>query len=190
MIEAPIPIDNPDHAFRELRVSLLTSTKNSTPGQLYSISNGETNNPFDFNPMQERLSSIDSPLKSIIFNGDEEILSELKNCSYRYSEALSGELNNLDSEYSYISHNKYKKTSIGTIDINAPERDEYLSRGLKVFDRRIPQFIQTIQNISASSSRNDKLNLLKQCQEKYQKDIKVSKDTGDEMLLRQRERGN
>ncbi len=139
--------------------------------------------------MQARLSSIDSPLKSIIFNGDEEVLSELKNCSYSYNKALADELSNIDLEYLYVANNKYSRTEISIIDRNAPERDEYISRGLKVFDRRVPQFIQTIKNVSAASSRNDKLNLLGQCREKYQKDAKLSQDVLYEMGLRQRERG-
>ncbi len=100
------------------------------------------------------------------------------------------ELGNLDAEYRIIANTKYRKTEIGWVDNSAPEIEEYLSRGLKGFDKKVPQFIQTIITVSSASSRNDKLNLLEQCQEKYQKDVEVSQDNLYEMGLRQRERGN
>jgi hypothetical protein len=150
LIETPRPIENPEQVYREFRVSLINNTKSQAQGGqlLNMIPRSETNNPFDFNAIQERLSPIDAPLKSIIFNGDEEILSNFGKCSSSYYNAFHAEMITLHAEYSYIASNKYQEIQIS---INhEPERGEYLSRGLKVFDRRVPQFIQTIKTVSAA----------------------------------------
>lgn len=172
----PRPIENPDMVFRQTKNDFI----NGLMGALdkYSI---YSNRSVTFEETTSLTAPVESPLKNIINNGDEELVQKVKTLLSSFHESIRTEISMRQLESELKFRLKYPNENFEFR--NTPEKSEFLSSSEQYTRRKLNQLVQMLNDISNSSQRNSKLGLIEQDKNQVSKENEASKKKYEEIRM-------